>query len=161
MTLHRRGRREPPQPPPGPDPADEPHALLGEVFELNRFVNANAGRLPGEAVVIARRITDTVREILDGAAQHPLDVHTTVAIRGLVGDYLPTTLRTFLAVDADVVDVPRPSGVTPAQSVLEQLETLLLSAADLRASARADEADALLSQGSFLRTKFTRSDLDL
>jgi hypothetical protein len=84
-----------------------------------------------------------------------------VSIRGMVSDYLPTTLRSFLALDPEVVDVPRPSGMTPVQSLLEQLQTLLSSATDLLASARAHDADALLSQGSFLRTKFTRSDLDL
>ncbi len=57
--------------------------------------------------------------------------------------------------------MPRPSGRTPVQSLAEQLEALLDAAADLLSATQAQDADALLSQGSFLRTKFSGSDLDL
>jgi hypothetical protein len=118
--------------------------------------------LPGEAVVVARRITDMLREVIDGAdPERGLDIHAVVSIRGILEDYLPTTLRTYLALDPDIVDVPRPSGRTPSASLIEQLEGLWSSAADLLDASRAHDADALLAQGSFLRTKFTGSDLDL
>ncbi len=57
--------------------------------------------------------------------------------------------------------MPRPSGRTPTGSLIEQLETLWASATDLLDAIRAQDADAMLTQGSFLRTKFTGSDLDL
>lgn len=146
---------------PQDDPEDRPEALLNRMFELVREVNRNAGRLPAEAVVVARRVLDAVREVIDTAAERELDVRAVVSLRGILGDYLPTTLRTFLALDPSVLDVPRPSGRTPTGSLIEQLETLWASATDLLDAIRAQDADAMLTQGSFLRTKFTGSDLDL
>lgn len=143
------------------DPKDKPVALLASVFDLVHEVNANAGRLPVEGVVIARRVLDAVRELIDTSGERELDVHAVVSIRGILEDYLPTTLHAYLAIDPEVVGVPRPSGRTPSQSFIEQLEVLWSSAMDLLDATRAHDADALLSQGSFLRTKFSRSDLDL
>jgi hypothetical protein len=161
MTWFRR-LREGAQEEAAPDASDTPDALRATIFELIAFVNRSAGRLPAEAVVIARRITDTVREVVDGAdSERGLDVYAIVAIRGILDDYLPTTLRTYLALDPGLVDVPRPSGRTPSESLLEQLDALWSSATDLLVATHAHDADALLSQGNFLRTKFTRSDLDL
>ncbi len=155
--------RPEPQRPFDEDPTDRPEALLNSLFELNALINTNAGRLPVEAVVIGRQITDVIREMIDGALadQGSLDIHETVSIKGVLSDYLPTTLRTYLALDPSVVDTPRPAGSTPRQALIEQLETLWESSADLRDSSRAHDADALMAQGSFLRTKFSGSDLDL
>lgn len=149
-----------------PDPTDSPEALLAKVFDVNSLINSNAGRLPAEAVVVARRVTDTLREVIEGAdtergAAGALDIYAVVSIKGMLDDYLPTTLRAYLALDPAIVDTPRPSGRTPSASLIEQLDTLWSSAADLLEASHAHDADALLSQGSFLRTKFTRSDLDL
>ncbi|WP_157944010.1 hypothetical protein [Blastococcus atacamensis] len=125
------------------------------------MINASAGRLPLRAVVAARRITDVLAEIVDTSEIRPLDVYATISVRGAVGDYLPTTLRTYLAVDEDLVDVPRPSGTTPTQSLLEQLDALEGSAVAVLQATQAQDVDALMTQGSFLRTKFSGSDLDL
>ncbi len=146
---------------PQDDPKDKPEALLASMFALTREINANAGKLPVEGVVVARRVLDVVREVIETSAERELDVHAVISIRGMLEDYLPTTLRAYLAIDPSVVDVQRPSGRTPAQSFIEQLDVLWASAMDLLDAARAHDADALLSQGSFLRTKFSGSDLDL
>jgi hypothetical protein len=146
---------------PQEDPKDKPEALLATVFDLVHEVNRNAGNLPAEGVVIARRVLDVVREVIETSGERDLDIHAVVSIRGMLDDYLPTTLRAYLAIDPDAVDVVRPSGRTPAQSFIEQLDVLWSSAMDLLDAIRAHDADALLSQGSFLRTKFSGSDLDL
>ena len=146
---------------PQDDPKDKPEALLASMFALTHEVNANAGRLPVEGVVVARRVLDVVREVIETSAERELDIHAVVSIRGMLEDYLPTTLRAYLAIDPSVVDQQRPSGRTPSQSFIEQLDVLWASAMDLLEAARAHDADALLSQGSFLRTKFSGSDLDL
>jgi hypothetical protein len=146
---------------PQEDPKDKPEALLATVFELAHEVNRNAGKLPVEGVVIARRVLDVVREVIETSGERALDIHAVVSIRGMLDDYLPTTLRAYLTIDPEVVDVVRPSGRTPAQSFIEQLDVLWSSAMDLLDAIRAHDADALLSQGSFLRTKFSGSDLDL
>lgn len=162
MSLFRRARdRAEDALAPHEDPEDAPAALLGHVFDLVHEVNRNAGRLPPEAVVGARRVLDVVREVIETADDGELDVHAVVAVRGILGDYLPTTLHTYLALDPDVLDTPRPSGRTPNGSLIEQLDALWASATDLLDAIRAQDADAMLTQGSFLRTKFSGSDLDL
>ena len=162
MTWFRRAsERAQEQLTPEEDPKDKPEALLASMFERVREINANAGRLPVEGVVIARRVLDAVREVIETSSERDLDVRAVVSIRGILEDYLPTTLHAYLAIDPSVVDTPRPSGRTPAQSFIEQLDVLWSSATDLLEATRAHDADALLSQGSFPRTKFSGSDLDL
>jgi len=159
LTPPAPGVPEPPAAEPQPD--DDPATLRLDLAAINRFVNQNSGRLPGESVVTARRITDLLREVVDTSEIRPLDIYAVISIKAIVGDYLPTTLRRFLALDESQLTVPRPSGRTPVESLAEQLEALLDAAASLLAAAQAQDADALLSQGSFLRTKFSGSDLDL
>jgi len=153
----------PPEPPvtePATD-SDDPVALRVTLVGLVRFLNQNSGKLPVESVVTARRITDLLREVIDTSEVRPLDIYAVISVKGILQDYLPTTLRGFLALDPAQLTVPRPSGRTPVESLQEQLESLLDEAASLLSAAQAQDADALLTQGSFLRTKFSGSDLDL
>jgi len=143
------------------DDGDSPAALRAAIADVVRLVNASAGRLPLRAVVTARRVTDVLAEIVDTSDVRPLDVHAVISVSGAATDYLPTTLRSYLAVDESLVDVVRPSGRTPAGSLLEQLEALEGSALAVLAATRDSDVDALMTQGSFLRTKFSGSDLDL
>jgi hypothetical protein len=161
VAWFRREPTPPPPAPPAPDAGDSPEALEAAITAVNRRVNAAAGRLPLRAVVAARRITDVLAEVVDTSEVRPLDVYATISVRGAVTDYLPTTLRTFLAVDKELVDVQRPSGFTPTESLMEQLDALEGSAVAVLEAVQAQDVDALMTQGSFLRTKFTGSDLDL
>jgi hypothetical protein len=160
------GREEPADataaPPDAPDPGDSPEALRAGIADVVRFVNANAGRLPTAAVVNARRVTDVLTEIVETSRIRPLDVYTVIAVRGTLTDYLPTTLRGYLAVEPGLRETARAaSGHTPTQSLLMQLDVLLSSSTATLAAARDHDVDALMTQGGFLRTKFSRSDLDL
>lgn len=150
-------------PAPGQPAEDEdtPTSLLQAVYAQIAFVNENAGRLPNEAVVVARRVTDTLREIIDTSAERALDVRAVVMVKSMATDYLPTTLRTYLALDPSLVQAARRDGRTPGDLLLEQLAALWGAADDLLSATRARDVDALSTQGNFLRTKFTRSDLDL
>ena len=170
MALFRRGPQPapPPWPPPrsGPAPVtipadDSPQALRAELTSLNHLINSHAGRLPVASVVAARRVTDLVADVLRTADAHPLDVYAVLSIKGIVTDYLPTTVRRFLAVDESLVNVPTASGRTPTQSLAQQLTDLETSATAVLSAVREQDADALMTQGSFLSTKFSRSDLDL
>ncbi len=154
-AVHNRVRDE------GTAGESSPQALRRAADELDRFVNRSAGRLPSAAVVGARQITDLLRAVIDTADVRARDVYTVMSVRGIAGDYLPTTLSAYLAVDPSVHDLPRASGRTPTQSLLEQVDVLRRAAAATLDSATARDADALMTQGSFLRTKFSRSDLDL
>lgn len=146
-----------PEPEPAPDP-DSPEVLGAELAELVRLVNRSSGRLPVRAVVAARGVTDAVREILDCLADDAVpDVQAVLSVRGIVRDYLPTTIRSYLAVDL----TPAAASFDPAVQVTDQLDNLWAAATEVLTATRARDADDLLTQGTFLRTKFSRSDLDL
>jgi hypothetical protein len=146
---------------PQPDPADSPVVLRQSLAQLNRFINQNAGRLPGVAVVNARRVTDMLQAIVDTSEVRPLEIHALLSLKGIVNDYLPTTLRSFLAVDERVLDTQQLAGRSPAQRLLEQLDILHATAERVLVAVRSQDADALVTQGNFLRAKFAGSDLDL
>ncbi|WP_375478434.1 hypothetical protein [uncultured Jatrophihabitans sp.] len=161
VSFFRRNSDAPPPQPDQPDPEDNPEALRRRLWELVQFINRNAGKLPVAAVVAAREVTDTVREVIATSADHDLDVYAVVQINGIVADYLPTTLRAYLSLDPDLTERVGPSGRTPLAALREQLDSLVGAAEDLLDATQAHDVDALFTQGNFLRTKYTRSDLDL
>ncbi|KUL28533.1 hypothetical protein [Actinoplanes awajinensis] len=145
--------------PAAPTPAAQPPPPPGAgVDELDRFINRSAGRLPGWAVVQARWITDTLRAILDTTE---LEVTTVILVDGTAGDYLPTTLTAYLAVDESLRNRPRRDGRTPEQHLRDQLDDLHTAATTALSAVRDRDVDAMTTQSNFLRTKFSRSDLDL
>lgn len=148
-------------PEPGSDESDSPNSLRRSMEDVIVLIQHSSGRLPGVAVVEARRIIDTLRETIDTSEVRPLDVYAVLAVQGTLNDYLPTTLRRYLAVDTNLLDTPLRSGRTPSQSLLEQLDALQMSASATLVAARNQDVDALIAQGSFLRTKLSGSDLDL
>lgn len=150
-----------PQGPTAVDSGDSPDELGAKLHGLVRLINAHSGQMPGAAVVQARRLTDTLREIIETSTVRPLDVYTLLTVRGTLDDYLPTTLHGFLGVDPQLRLIARPSGRTPMAALLEQLDALQTAADSVLIAVRSQDADALMTQGSFLRTKFSGSDLDL
>jgi hypothetical protein len=140
---------------------DAPDKLRLRLWELVRFINRSAGKLPVEAVVLARQVTDTIREVIESSTDKTLDVYAIVQVNGIVDDYLPTTLHAYLNLDPAITEQPGPSGRTPRAALREQLEGLRTAAAELLEAARAHDVDLLFTQGNFLQTKFTQSDLNL
>src|SRR4051812_46246946 len=80
---------------------DDPAETMKALALLDRYVNQSSGRLPTAAVVTARWITDTLREIVETSEVRTLDVQAMLTVNGITRDYLPTTLRTFLLLDDD------------------------------------------------------------
>ena len=158
-------RQEAPGTQPPPQPAtevpDSPTALAAELFRVTRFINASAGQLPTEATVLARRITDTVGTVLHATRDRELDIHARVSLNGILRDYLPTTLRAYLALDPGTRDHPRAAGPSATVALGQQLDALLDGAIEVLTAVRNDDANSLVAQGNFLRTKFGRSELDL
>lgn len=164
MAWLRRGQDRPngsPSPVLLGDEEDSPESLFQVLNQLIRFINRNAGRLPNESVVAARRVTDTLRDIIATSEARTLDIHAVISVKAIAADYLRTTLRTYLALDTQTVTIPDPSGHTPQDLLRRQIESLCDAATDVLAAAKAQDVDALVTQGNFLRAKFTRSDLDL
>jgi hypothetical protein len=166
VTWFRRLREEahPPErglAPDGTADEDTPAALRERVRQLNRYINAAAGKLPIEAVVAARLVTDTVNRIIDTSDERDLDIYAIVSIKGILTDYLPTALSRFLSLDGAPGPASGPPGRTPATALLEQIEVLQQTASRVLDSARKQDADALIAHGAFLQAKFSGSDLDL
>ena len=140
---------------------DSPTALAAELFRVNRFINASAGQLPDRGVVAARRITDTVGTVLHShPGSRPGHPRQGVAERD------PARLPADHPADLPGAGPghPRPAAgrrPDPTAALGEQLEFLLGSATEVLTAVRNDDANALVAQGSFLRTKFARSELDL
>jgi hypothetical protein len=82
-------------------------------------------------------------------------------VQALVTDYLPTTLNAYIGLNRQIAQAPRPDGRTPGDDLLEQLGTLANAADELGHAVYAHDADKLQTQGRFLDTKFSRSDLEL
>lgn len=142
-------------------PDDGPGALLARRDELVRFINSRAGRLPVEAVVVSLSTTDTLGAVIATADDRPLDIHAVISVEGIIGDYLPSTLRAYLNLDPQAAEQVGPSGRTPRAALRDQLDVLSRAADEVLRASREHDADALFSQGNFLQTKFGRSDLDL
>jgi hypothetical protein len=161
--FRRNADHEPERPGPDPaaDPDDSPAALMPALDAAITAVNRAAGELPTIAWVQARHLTDTLARILTLARTRPLDIDAVILVSATVTDYLPTTLRAYLAVPANLRDVPAPSGAVPSRALVDQLDALQAAAQAKLDSACADDIDALLTQGAFLTTKFLRSELDL
>lgn len=147
--------------PGGDDPRDSPEQLMARQLSLVQLINSNAGSLPPEAVVISRGITDTIRGVIDTASERQLDISAVVSINGIVDDYLPTTLRAYLNLDPALTERASGSGRTPRVALREQLDSLSSAADDLLEASQRHDVDSLLTQGNFLRVKFSGSDLDL
>lgn len=145
----------------GKDPTDAPEALAHNVSGLVAFINASAGRLPTETVVLARRVTDLLAEVVQSAQGRDLDIYAVITVKAIANDYLPTTLRSYLALDPAVVDVRGMAGQTPREHLREQVLALWAAAADMLDASTSRDVDALMTQGNFLQTKFGKSDLDL
>lgn len=141
---------------------DSPAELNRLVTELVWFVNANSGRLPARAVVTARYICDLLTATIATADARPLDVYAVISVKAIASDYVRTSLTTYLAAAETMAGQSPPGAADPNAALLdEQLGLLWDSAAEVFAAAKSRDVDALRTQGNFLRTKFSRSDLQL
>lgn len=120
---------------------------------------ALVGRVPEAARAIVDRIATALQEAL------PRVVGTgeaEVVVTRTATDYLPETLRAYLALPADWADRHRLSdGRTPAEALVQQLTAIEEAATRMRDAAVERDASALLVNGRFLDDRFGTSRLDL
>lgn len=141
------------------DPSgDSVEALLRKNQTLILEINSSAGDLPTIGVVLARAVTDTVREVLTSGEADRLDIGVRVAINGTLTDYLPGSIRAYVgAVRAAADDAE----ARATDALVEQLTTLRHSVEQLAEASRMRDMQALQVHGRFLQDKFGESDLDL
>ncbi|AEI11173.1 hypothetical protein [Cellulomonas gilvus] len=140
---------------------ESPQALRAGIDAVVRTINASGDDLPTAALANARHLTDTLTLLVDSAQLRPLDTGTALTVRAATQDYIPTTLRTYLALRPDLREAPGPDGATPMRSLVQQIATLQEGFTAILEARERRDADALAVQGQFLEAKFHRSDLDL
>ena len=142
------------------DPSgDSVEALLRKNQSLILEINSSAGDLPTIGVVLARAVTDTIREVLTSGDADRLDIGVRVAINGTLTDYLPGSIRAY--VGAVRASSSTTNEETATDSLVEQLTTLRRSVEQLAQASRARDMQALQVHGRFLEDKFGESELDL
>ena len=168
-------RRRSDTPPPGPNdsrrggggPSDEPatasqiRALQLELADLVRRANADGGRLPPGAVPTVRDIDDVLRPLLRYVERHQASDEELRGLTAIIGEYLPQALADFTALPPQYAERPGPTGTTPADDLVRQLQLLDEGALELADLVYTGDAARLAIQARFLDAKFRRSDLDL
>jgi hypothetical protein len=143
-------------------PADPVAGLQESLREVVRTANRNGGRLPDGAVPAVREVEDVLRPLLAHVAKRGAEVEELHNLEAIVTEYLPGALEHYLDLPADYAETHRlPSGLTPAEELVNQLRLLVEGSKDLQRAVHDHDAQKLSVQGRFLDAKFRRSDLDL
>ena len=126
---------------------------------LGRLPARLAGRVPDDVVAAVSRIAALLLETLS-RLEGPLDGQAWT-VRRAACDYLPTTLRRYLALPPEWAaghDLGR--GLTALDALREQLATLEDGVTRLRDAALTADVRALEANGRFLTDRLARSGLD-
>ena|SRR5579875_1031905 len=147
------------------DPSgDSVDALLRKNQSLILEINSSAGDLPTIGVVLARAVTDTIREVLTSGDADRLDIGVRVAINGTLTDYLPGSIRAYVGA-VRAATAGRTAGERESEAatdaLVEQLTTLRRSVEQLAEASRSRDLQALQVHGRFLEDKFGESELNL
>lgn len=150
------GPPEPPAPQAQPTHFSEAEATLEKLRGLHTHlvqeINRSSDSLPTVGIALSRRITDGLAAILDAATARTLDIYALMNVENIMQDYLPSTLRTYVAAAK--------TGVSAKEKLVEQLHLLLSTVEDTLIALRQNDAQALEAQHRFIQTKFTGSDLE-
>lgn len=159
------GRDRPAEPSPAPASSQPAEPFADRMFEKANTISWTARRagahLPVAALPQLGLIEDVLYPLLAHLRTSPPSVDEEIAVEAYVGDYLPTTLNAYLALNHQFAHQARVDGSTPGDDLVEQLETLEVAIRDLAQAVYAHDAQQLSVQGRFLSAKFSRSDLEL
>lgn len=168
LWLHPRGRgpqhqvqpRSPMPAPQAPAPAGEAGAAstadLSQALAWSAaLARQHKNRLPADAYVSILETCQTLDAVIDAEAREPLgDPQFEYELSATVRDYLPSVLRSYVAIPAKMLETKQASGRTPNEELAEQLQ-LLAGQADTLYSGRHRRSSAeLTNTGNFLRERF-------
>jgi hypothetical protein len=158
-------KREPFTPPPPDEPAAPAipfgERMAGELEQLRWTARRAGGTLPVAALPRLGEIEDVLVPLIEYLIEHPPSVDEEIAVEAMVTDYLPTTLRAYIGMNRQIAETKRADGRTAGDDLLDQLATLSDAVHELSRSVYAHDAEQLATQGRFLTTKFSGSDLAL
>jgi hypothetical protein len=162
-SVFKRDRPPAPAEPPLPAAPAEPFGerMKSKLDEIGWTARRAGGRLPVAALPQLGRIEDLLRPLLDHLVTNPPSVEEEIAVQAMLTDYLPTTVGTYIGLNRQFAETPRPDGRTAGDDLIEQLVMLEGAAQELSLAVYAHDAQQLATHGRFLSTKFSGSDLDL
>lgn len=139
-----------------PNPSDQSTQELSQALAWSAsLAKQNKARLPLEAYVSVLETCQTLDAVIDAEARQPLgDPQFEYELSATVRDYLPSVLRSYLAIPPRMLETPQASGRTPNQELAEQLQLLSGQADTLHASRHRRTSAELTNTGNFLRERF-------
>jgi hypothetical protein len=112
-------------------------------------------RFPPDIARLVKAIAADVVDVLPGLAAHGVAAAAFTDVRSTATRYLPDTLNAYLAVPAAYRNTAAiAGGKTARRIVVDQLTLLAAKMKEIAQNAAADDAQALLSNGRFLKERF-------
>lgn len=124
---------------------------------LRREVRAAGRDLPPLISSRLRQIDDRLREVVATIAEQDASTEQRVLLAAMIGDYIPTPLRAYLALD----DHDRTHDAEPTRLFSTQLGLLEETVRDLLNQVRIGAIAELSTHGRFLADKFAGPDAGL
>ena len=125
------------------------------VAGVTRLAAESQKRLPPEIAQLVAEIAGDVATVLPRLAAHGVADSAFADVRSTATAYLPDTLNAYLAVPAAYRNTaPIAGGKTARRIVVEQLTVLAAKMREIAQNAAADDAQALLANGRFLKERF-------
>jgi hypothetical protein len=122
---------------------------------LDEAVQMTSGRLPSDIQVTVAEIRREIIELLPRTTDFPLGSQDLYVIERTATDYLPTTLRAYLALPEAYATTQLPRvGKTPLQLLRDQVQLLDDRLDEITEAVRTQDADQLIANGRFLEERF-------
>lgn len=124
---------------------------------------ATRTELPQDLLEKVTSVVAAVLDVLPAYRASDLDAHDRFAVARTAGDYLPSSLRSYLRVPQGYRSVPLPDadGKTANQVLSDQLDLMTRRMQAVADTAYRKDVEQLLVHGRFLRSKFGGSGLSV
>jgi hypothetical protein len=125
---------------------------------LNKIVLKNQPFLPNDAMDLLTSISTTIGDILPKMESNPdmlPEVHT---VRKIIEEYLPVTLSCYIKIPGQYVKDGQLENNTAHRLLIEQLTLLNHYLTEIFKNLVDEDINALISNGRFLKEKFTADD---
>jgi len=150
-------------------PARRPAVVAADPFDPARIQRAldgtydmARGRLPADVQARIGQIRQRIVELLPHAGDLPGGAADLYVLQRTARDYLPTTVRMYLALPTDYATTRVvQDGKTSLQVLRDQLDLLDAQMAEIADAVHQRDSDRLLAQGRFLEERFGRQSTEL
>jgi hypothetical protein len=123
---------------------------------LDGAVRMTSGRLPSGVQAQVAEIRREILELLPSTGTFPLGSEDLYVIQRTATDYLPTTLKAYLALPQEANTQVLQDGKTPLQMLGEQLQMLDDRLDEITTAVHQQDSAALVANGRFLEERFGR-----